>query len=221
MEYLRAFNSLLFPNRNFCYFCKDKTYDLIDYLCLNCRDNIEIVNKKIILDSAYIEEVYYVSIYNKFMRKLIQDYKFHGKSYLYKPLGAIMIENLKMLEVERDIDLICYIPSHRRKEAKRGYNQGELLASHIAKNTGLNLSHKNLIKIRNTKEQNKLNQLERIGNLRDSFRVKNKEEIKDKNILLVDDIITTGSTMIEVSKVLKEAGAGTILGLALTSSHIL
>lgn len=219
MEYLKAFNRLLFPNRNLCYYCKEKSYDIGDYLCGTCKKNIELVNKEILLDSPYLEKVYYISIYNKFMRRLMQEYKFHGKSYLYKPLGSIMVENLKLMEIDRDIDLILYVPSHRKKEAKRGYNQSELLARFIAQRIKLDLSYNNLIKVKNTREQNKLDQIQRMTNLKNSFKLKNKEEIENKRILLVDDIITTGSTMIECSKVLIENGAKEIVGLGLTSSH--
>ncbi len=129
-----------------------------------------------------------------------------------------MLKTIYEKDISKDIDLIMYIPSHRRKEAKRGYNQSELLATFIAKRIDIEVSHNNLSKIKDTKDQNKLNRIERQENLLGSFKLKNREEIKDKRILLIDDIITTGSTMKECSRVLINNEAREVIGLALTSS---
>lgn len=129
-----------------------------------------------------------------------------------------MLKTIYEKDISKDIDLIMYIPSHRRKEAKRGYNQSELLATFIAKKLDIEVSHNNLSKIKHTKDQNKLNRVERQENLLGSFKLKNREEIKDKRILLIDDIITTGSTMKECSRVLINNEAREVIGLALTSS---
>lgn len=217
MEIFKTFNGLLFPSRNLCFACKGKAYGMDGFLCGQCFRNIEIVNKVFEINAFYIDKSYYSTIYNEFMRKLVQDFKFHGKSYLYKPLGHIMLNTFQSIDL--NIDVIFYVPSHRRKEAIRGYNHSELLGRYISQHTGLAISRNNLIKIKNTKPQNKLDKEERFFNLMDSFRVRDKREIAGKNILLIDDIITTGSTMRECSEVLYMSGAKEIVGLALTSSH--
>lgn len=217
MEILKAFNSLLFPTRDLCFYCKEKAYDIEGFLCKTCLKNIQIVNREFEINAFYIDRAYYSTIYNEFMRKLVQDFKFHGKSYLYRPLAYLMLETLN--EIEEDIDKIFYVPSHRKKEAKRGYNHAELLASYISKHRDLPISRNNLVKIKNTRPQNKLDKKERIFNLIDSFKVRDKREVRGKTILLIDDIITTGSTMRECAETLYLAGAKEIIGLALTSSH--
>ncbi len=116
------------------------------------------------------------------------------------------------------IEAIIFVPVHRRKEALRGYNQSELLGSYIAKRLDIPLLDKHLIKTRWTVEQNKLDKMERRKNLKDSFKAINLEDFKDKEILLIDDIITTGTTMEECGKILLESGARKVYGLALTSS---
>ena len=126
----------------------------------------------------------------------------------------------ELYTIHKDVDLIVYIPSHKRKEAKRGYNPAELLASYISKDLNIPVSKENLIKNKWTKDQSKLNRLDRTTNLTDSFYIKNKEEIKGRKILLIDDIITTGTTLKEVSKVLIQNGVKEIIGLTLTASKI-
>ena len=118
-----------------------------------------------------------------------------------------------------DVDKIAFVPMFPRKEALRGYNQAELLAKYISKKLDKPLIY-DLIKTKNTLEQSHLNKAERRENLKDSFKLKHKKPINTLRILLVDDIITTGRTMNECSRVLKEAGAMEVIGLAITSSKI-
>lgn len=218
MEYIKTIRNLLFPTNNLCYLCKETNDKIVDYVCEDCLGRLEFVHKEVGLDSPYITKAYYSLIYNRYMREVISDYKFNGKSYLYKPLAKLMLKTIEEKKLVGDIDIIMYLPSHRRKEAKRGYNQSELLANYIGEELGLEVSHNNLVKIRHTKDQSKLNRHERLSNLSNSFKIKDREEIRNKKILLIDDIITTGATMGECSKELIKNEARQVYGLALTSS---
>ncbi len=220
MGIIKDINGLLFPERHICLFCKGKSTIIKSYICKECEDKLEVINKEVYLDSYYISKVVYSLAYSRFIREKLKEYKFNGKNYLYKPFGEIMLDTINQKNLCSEIDLIMYVPSHRRKEALRGYNQSELLARYIAKFLNITLSSKNLIKIKWTKDQNQLQRLDRIKNLKGSFRVRNREEIKFKKVLLIDDIITTGTTMEECSKVLLHNGAKEVVGLALTSSKI-
>lgn len=198
--------------------CREKCCNSLEYVCKDCLDNLDILNKEVEMDSPYIKKVYYSLSYNRFIREKVKDYKYNGKNYLYKSFGEIMVNTINLLELDKNIDLIAYIPTHRRKEALRGYNQAELLAKYISEKTNIPLLKGNLVKIRWTKEQSHSTKIDRITNLKDSFHVKNPNTIEMKRILLVDDLITTGGTMEECSRVLKKHGAKEIIGLALTSS---
>lgn len=198
--------------------CKERCGNINGYICKDCYDNLEIVHREITIDSPYINKAYYSLFYNRFIREMIRNYKFNGKNYLYRAFGEIMVDTIKINELDNYIDLIAYVPVHRRKEALRGYNQAELLASHIARQLDKPLLKSNLIKLKWTEDQSHSNKADRVVNLRNSFNIKNPNEIKGKKILLVDDIITTGATMEECSRVLKNNGAKDIIGLALTSS---
>lgn len=212
--------NILFSNKNLCYICREEKDNKGPYICLNCYENLEIVNGEIDLDSPYIEKLYYSLFYNRFIRDKISDYKFNEKNYLCRPFGQIIVDTAREKEIHKDIDLIFYIPSHRRKEALRGYNQGELLGQYISKALKIPLSKGNLVKVKNTKDQSGLNKLDRRLNLDNSFEIREPKEIRGKKILLIDDIITTGRTLEESSKVLIENGVEEIIGLTLTSTKI-
>lgn len=218
MEYIKSIHNLLFPTNSLCYLCKESKELIDDYICDDCESHLEFIHRQVKMDSPFINTAYYTLIYNRYMREIIGDYKFNGKSYLYKPLAELMLRTIKEKKMIESIDLIMYMPSHRKKEAKRGYNQSELLATYIGKQLNVEVSHNNLIKVRHTKDQNKLDRIQRLNNLNNSFKVKNREEIQDKRILLIDDIITTGTTMSECSKELIKNQAREVIGLALTSS---
>jgi ComF family protein len=210
----------MFFMEDICLICKDKKPDYRTYICNDCYINLEIVDKENYMDLQYIKKTYYSVLYNRYLREQMTNYKFNGKSYLYKVFGEIMVDTIKKKEIQCQTDLIIYIPSHRRKEALRGYNPAELLASYISKDLKIPVSKESLVKNKWTKDQSKLNRLDRTTNLTDSFYIKNKEEIKGRKILLIDDIITTGATLQEVSKVLIQNGVKEIIGLTLTASKI-
>lgn len=210
-------NNLLFPTKNLCYFCKDRTGKVQDFICSECNERLVFLHKDLVIESGKMNRTIYCLSYNKYLKEMVHNFKFNDKSYLYKPLGELMLKTINYKEIF-DIDLVTFIPIHRRKEAIRGYNQSELLASYIGERLDLPISKNNLIKSRWTKEQNTLNRVERLKNLKDSFTIRNPSEFFNKRILLIDDLITTGSTFNECTDLLIEAGARSVTCLALTSS---
>lgn len=208
--------NLLFDTKKVCLFCLNNKEDLERFICPICGGNIESNHKETNINSIYLDNCYYSVYYNRFIKNVLHNFKFNDKSYLYKPLGELLIQTIKGYSMEDEIDLIYYIPMHRRKKAKRGYNQSELLASYVSEKLSLPISH-NLKKIKSTKEQHRLNKTQRQTNLKDSFKLKNGKEVEDKTILLIDDLITTGATLDECAKVLKENNPKKIIGLCLAS----
>ena len=212
-----SIQSLLFPTRDLCYFCKDRTNHILKFICYECRERLQFVNKEVNMDSMAVSRAIYCLSYNKYLKEMVHGFKFNRKSYLYKPLSELMLMTIKEMNLI-EFDIITYVPIHRRKEAIRGYNQSELLASYISESMEIKLSKGNLIKNKWTREQNTLDRVGRLRNLKDSFSIRNPHEFKDKKVILIDDIITTGSTFNECAKELKESGAIDVLCLALTSS---
>jgi len=161
--------------------------------------------------------------YEETVRHKIIDYKFNEKSYLYKTFSKIILNNEKIYSFLKKYDIMVYVPMHTKKKLQRGYNQTELIAKEIAKKLGIKLQKNNLIKIKDTAKQSTLTKKQRIENVKGAFAIKDKDAIKNKKIILFDDIYTTGSTAEECCKVLKAAGASeiTILTLAVDWELIL
>ncbi|MDD4297583.1 MAG: phosphoribosyltransferase family protein [Ruminiclostridium sp.] len=113
-------------------------------------------------------------------------------------------ESIQSLKV---YDIILYIPMHPRRKRKRGYNQSELLAHHLARKMDIPVIKKAMVKVVNTRAQSALGKAGRFRNLLGAFLVKDSTLIKGKNVLLVDDVMTTGNTLEQCGKALKDAGA--------------
>ena len=115
-------------------------------------------------------------------------------------------------------DKIVPIPLSQSRLRERGYNQSGLLAEEISRIYKICLSKKNLVRIRNTEHQTLLSEKERWTNIYGAFRIKNLSRFSGKNILVIDDLLTTGATASEAARTLKDAGAKTvgILTLAIT-----
>lgn len=116
---------------------------------------------------------------------------------------------------EWGIDVIIPVPLHRKKKRLRGYNQAEILAKQLGKRTGIEVNAKAVIRTRYTRPQKELNDKERKQNLKEAFSVTEKWK-PYKNVLLIDDIYTTGSTIDTIAEELKRAGAGKVFFLTIS-----
>lgn len=120
------------------------------------------------------------------------------KYYNNQPLATIMGRQMGLMLKESgrfdSVDLLMPVPLHPRKERQRGYNQSLLLCQGIAEVWPKPISHGNLIRHTNTKSQTHKSREERLANMEDVFEMLRPEELKDKHILLIDDVITSGAT---------------------------
>jgi len=153
--------------------------------------------------------------YENIVRKCIIDYKFNEKAYKHKMFEKILLKNEKIYSFLKKYDIITYVPMFKNKKAKRGYNQTEIIAKDISKKLRIKLEKNNIIKIKDTKKQSTLNKKEREKNVKDAFAIRNTKNIVSKKVILFDDIYTTGNTVNECSKILKEAGAEEIVVLTI------
>ena len=158
----------------------------------------------------YFEELMYIFKYEGQVRKLILDYKFNEKSYLYKTFVNFLLKNEKIFENIKKYDKIIPVPISKKRNKERGYNQSMLIAEEIANKTNLELVNNCLIKTKNIIEQSKLNKEDRQQNIQGVYSLQNARLITNKKILLIDDIYTTGSTVNECCKILQQANPKTI-----------
>ena len=187
-------------------------------LQLKKKEKMGILTKKELVENffekeKYFEELIYIFKYEGQIRGLILDYKFNEKSYMYKTFVNFLLKNKKIFENLKKYDKIIPVPISKKRYNQRGYNQSLLIAKEISnqmsyvtnKKTKLELVNNCLIKTKNIVEQSKLNKEDRKQNIQGVYTLKNGSILTNRNILLVDDIYTTGSTVNECSRILQQA----------------
>ena len=128
-------------------------------------------------------------------RKMIHRLKYRGEWRLGVTFGEMYGAELKASGLYDDIDLVVPVPLHIMKYLKRKYNQSEYIAEGIAKELGVKVDRRTLYRRRNNPSQTRQHATDRWLNVNDLFAVRNPEKFRDKHILLVDDVLTTGATL--------------------------
>lgn len=186
-------------------------------ICLYCRRKIELLIESNIVNvhNKYFEKQAYMFNYNGIIREKLINYKFNEQAYLNETFADIIIKNEKICRFIKNYDIIIPVPIHRKRYKERGYNQTELIAVRVAKNLGILVAKDVLLKEINNKPQSELTKNEREQNAKNVYRIQNEQKIRNKAILIMDDIYTTGNTVNECSKMLKQAGASEIAVLTI------
>ena len=182
----------------FCAKCSEPFSGAItgSFACANCAQ------RSLHFDAA-------VSVYRSrgIVRKLVHEFKYNRQRHLRYPLGGWLCETMNDPRLrDRRFDLVVTVPLHPARERERGFNQAELIAEVFCATTRLPLRNV-LQRVRYTTTQTNFDRAERMENLRGAFRLRKNASVRDLRVLLVDDVLTTGSTLSECAFVLKEAGA--------------
>lgn len=193
-----------------CRECAKKVSYIQEPVCKKCGKPIRYEEKEFCGDCSerewHYEQGRSVWLHTGIVRRSIYQFKYHNR----RIYGRFYAEELFRIYGEMlrkwQIDVIIPIPLHPNRRRKRGYNQAEIVAAHLGKLTGISVDTKSVIRVQNTKPQKELSHKDRNKNLRSAFRI-TRHWNKGKNVLLIDDIYTTGSTIDSVAKVLKENGA--------------
>ncbi len=222
---LRAVASLFYPA--LCVVCSDDV-DRDEYLCAKCRERAPRINAPF---CAKCSEPFPGAITQAFscancehrilhfdsavaayrsrglVRKLVHEFKYGHHRHLRYPLAEWLGETMSDPRLRGlRFDLIVPVPLHPARERERGFNQATLLAELLGEKIGVRLRPV-LERIRYTSTQTAHDRAERMENLHDAFRLRKKADVRQLRVLLIDDILTTGSTLSECARVLKEAGA--------------
>ena len=223
MWLLNTILDIIFPVK--CVACGKKDFDL----CLECLSNAPLAERE---NAKWIFPLY--NYRHPPIKKALWLLKYKGKKRLAKLFAEIIydkiLEELADLSVMENFNnpILIPIPLSPKRYRERGYNQAGLICKELVKiddlRHGVNMKLENniLIKIKNTEHQTRIKDRQnRLKNLSGSFAIKNIEKninlLKSKNIILVDDIITTGATLNEARKILKQAGARKVI--AFTVAH--
>jgi ComF family protein len=143
-------------------------------------------------------------------RDLIHAFKYRNKTHLRRPLALLTMEGLAEFIRSRRPGLIMPVPLHRKKLASRGFNQAVLLGEILSQRLKVPLDRRNLRRIRWTEPQVNLAAHDRRVNVKGAFAIHDPALLKGCRVLLVDDVLTTGSTAEECGRVLKAAGAADV-----------
>lgn len=215
---------LFYPCR--CLSCGLKVAE--NGLCDECRNNLSLTDGTICTKCGYPTEVEVddcrqckrikiwftaarsIGLYEDPLKEAVHSLKYGDGRRGSEFLGKLMSE--KVSEFESPIDAITYIPMHKRKLSDRGYNQAELLAKQISNELNMPVLN-SLVKVKTTPDQNTLELKDRKNNLSGAFRLRQNIDVKDKNILLIDDVYTSGTTINEASRILIKAKAANVFGL--------
>ncbi len=215
--------NLMYPKNIKCVFCDEElNQNEINKVCENCYETIPFVKNPCLrckTNNYNFTTAISVFVYENEIVKAVHGIKYGGKKHIIKPLTNFMLEKFATNNIF--VDYVTNIPMYPTKEKERGYNQSFLFAKHFADKA--NLQHIELCeKIKDTTSQTSLNITERLQNIKDSFAFKPqfKNKIKDKTILIIDDVFTTGATSTELSKVLLSAGASKCYVLTLASTKL-
>lgn len=202
----------------FCAKCWVKLNFITDSKCKICSYpfEVEIKNAAPFCASCLVkrpsfEKVITIFRYNYVIKKIISNLKYKDQGYLAKKFGKILADRIKKENIE--FDLIVAVPLHLERLKKRKFNQAVFLAKALKKYFPDSKFYPDLLfRVKNTPSQTKLTKKQRIKNMKRAFMVNKKyrDYVKDKNILLIDDIMTSGATLENCTKELKRRKAKSI-----------
>lgn len=195
---------LFFPKA--CFSCSTPLKDNERYVCTLCRHQLPVTNfhynndntvASVFYGRSKIENATALLRFEKkgMTQKLIHQLKYKGQEGVGVFLGEWLGEELANISKYKNIDIVIPVPLHKKKLRQRGYNQVEKFGRKIAEALKAEYADHLLLKESNTTSQVTKKRLARWDNTNALFKISNKEEIAEKHILLVDDIITTGATL--------------------------
>lgn len=232
---LDALLDIIYP-RIYCILCDERLEKkAVHGICHHCLDTLPFIHsprctlcsnpaedESSICDECRLhgheyDQALAVFEYSITMRELIHRYKYGREFSLSRTFGYFMAELLN--EYSWEADMIIPVPLHKNRQKERGFNQAALLGEYLSQRSGIPCEQELLIRSVDTKTQTGFNRYSRVVNLKNAFTISKTDEvrIKDRNILLVDDVHTTGATADSCSKVLHQAGANKVYVLTIAA----
>ena len=212
-QYFNDFVELFYPE--LCIICNKGEKEIENAFCMECYAELPFTDQAYYKDNEFIAHfkgkiqiehgaaIFYFSK-NSSIQGVIQKLKYKGMSHYGVLLGKVMGEIIKKSPYYKNVDVIIPVPIHKEREKERGYNQSLMLALGINKELEIDIAADNLIRIKNTATQTKMSREERIENLKNAFQLKDSATLEGKHILIVDDVLTTGSTLLECAHTLMQ-----------------
>ncbi len=200
----KCIEQIITLERPFCNKCGIPC-DPTHYYCPECQQ------REFHFDSACS-----AGVFDGVLRDAIHALKFSNHIVMAQPLGELMARCFTETRLAGKVDVAVPIPIHRSRLLERGFNQSEELARVLCERVSLPLETRAIVKTKKTKDQVDLPEDRRFANLEGSFFVTSPNAIAGKRVLLIDDVMTTGATLNEAAKTLREAGASAVFGYTLS-----
>jgi len=216
---LSDFISLFFPA--YCYACKEQLYKSEESICLKCEHELPTTNYHLDPQNPVMIKMYgkspiaFASSYLRFVKsgktqRLLHQLKYHNKPEIGNILGRWYANQISETIGTHGIDMIVPVPLHEKKRKKRGYNQSDGFAKGLSEILEVDTNLDALIRTRQSATQTNKSKMERWENVEKIFEVTNALAVKGKHVLVVDDVITTGSTLASCANELLDNGAGSV-----------
>ncbi len=217
MNILQTFIGLFFPKT--CLSCDERLLENEQFICSNCNNSLKFLENICIICGALkttseckvcrtnefqFDKARSVFMFNKVVQNMIHEFKYNEMTQIAKFMGMKAQEYIERFQPFDHIDYIVPVPLHKVKKRSRGFNQAEYLTQEISKNMNWKHLPKLIKRKKFTETQTKLNKDQRKKNVSFAFAINTKYDIKGKNILLVDDVFTTGATANSITIALKE-----------------
>lgn len=209
----------------FCYLCDNKLETKEEFFCKICWNK----QKKIKDIYLHAEKMPYIPgpvkwisgsfacfEYSEITQEFIHFFKYKKFNELSNTFAAELADVLENAVTNIQFDLLASVPLHKKRLKERGFNQAELIAKSLSEKINIPYSSNTLVRPRYTKPQAKMSREERIKNVKDAFRLGDSQLLKSKIVLLIDDVLTTGSTMNECARLLRLGGAKEVYSLTIT-----
>lgn len=189
--------SLRLNAKNRCDRCSRPTVSIEDNFCEQCKTNPDV----------YFDKAVAPFVYSGTALALMRAFKYHDRIDIGGYFGKYLEKEYRNLP---ETDIIVPVPIWEKKLLDRTYSSAEVLAKELAECVGVELTPGVCKKIKDTGTQTVLNPEERAKNVKGCFEVVQKEKVKGKSVLIVDDVFTTGATASELARVLKRKGAARV-----------
>jgi len=210
-SFIDDFISLLYPR--VCAACGNSLFKNEEVVCTFCLYHLPKTNYHL-MDDSPLDKVFWgraqlahtAALYN-FQKKgkvqhLIHQLKYKGRMDVGVYMGKILGADLVKTEAFQDITKVVPVPLHPAKQRKRGYNQSEQIAIGLAKAMNIEMDATSFVRTFNTETQTRKSRFARWENVKEIFKVMAPEELANRHILLVDDVITTGATLESAAHIL-------------------
>ncbi len=223
MNILQTFLGLFFPK--ICLSCDERLSENEQFICSSCFKSLKFLENICPVCGApkttvkcqtcrtnefLFDEARSVFMFKKIVQKIIHEFKYNEMIRVAKFMGLLSREYLERFQPFGHIDYIVPVPLHKVRKRSRGFNQAEYLTREISKNMNWDNLPKLIKRQRFTETQTKLNKDQRKKNVSLAFKINPKYDINGKNILLVDDVFTTGATVNSITSALKEKHANKV-----------